>query len=79
MENDFGRNNKDFFSNLITNLSNSSENDTPKIKEARNLFYVAVTRAKYNLAILYTGVLNDEQKHQISDIFGEIDEVSFQY
>ena len=78
MENDFGRSNKNFFGDLIRNLSQLSEDDTPKVKEARNLFYVAATRAKYNLAILYTGILDEDQKHQISDIFGEIDELKFQ-
>ena len=78
MENDFGRSNKNFFGDLIRNLSQLSEEDTPKVKEARNLFYVAATRAKYNLAILYTGILDEDQKHQISDIFGEIDELKFQ-
>lgn len=77
MENAFGRSNKNFFGDLIRNLSKSSEDDTPKVKEARNLFYVAVTRAKCNLAILYTDILDEDQKHQISDIFGEIDELKF--
>ena len=48
------------------------------MKEARNLLYVAVTRAKYNLAILYTGILDEYQKHQLTNIFGEIDELKFQ-
>ena len=78
MENDFGRSNKNFFGDLIRNLSKSSEEDTPKVKEARNLLYVAVTRAKYNLAILYTGILDEDQKHQLTNIFGEIDELKFQ-
>ena len=78
LDNDFGRNNKSFFGNLIRNLSNLSENDTAKMKEARNLLYVAVTRAKYNLAILYTGILDEDQKHQLTNIFGEIDELKFQ-
>ncbi len=77
MESDFGKNNKNFFGDLIKCLSNPSEDDTLKIKDARNLFYVAVTRAKYNLAILYTGILDEDQKHQIENIFGEIDEVMF--
>ena len=77
MENAFGRSNKNFFGDLIRNLSKSSEEDTSKVKEARNLFYVAVTRAKCNLAILYTDILDEDQKHQLSDIFGEIDELKF--
>ena len=47
------------------------------MKAARNLFYVAVTRAKNNLAILYTDFLDDAQKEQIKNVFGEIDETTF--
>lgn len=78
MENDFGRNNKNFFGDLIRKLSDPSKKDDEKVKEARNLFYVAVTRAKDNLAILYTGQLDEAQKSQIKNIFGEIDGIKFQ-
>lgn len=76
MENDFGKA-KNFFGNLIRNLSLSSGEENSELKAARNLFYVAVTRAKNNLAILYTDFLDDAQKEQIKNVFGEIDETTF--
>lgn len=72
IENDFGKINKNFFGNLIRNLSNPVENEDKKIRYARNLFYVAVTRAKENLAILYTDELDENQKNQIKNVFGDI-------
>jgi len=77
MEKDFGRTNPNFFGNLIKKLSISSTVDDDKLKAARNLLYVATTRAKNNLAILYTDFLDDDQKEQIKNIFGEIDEIMF--
>lgn len=72
IENDFGKINKNFFGNLIRNLSNPVENEDKKIRYARNLFYVSVTRAKENLAILYTDELDENQKNQIKNVFGDI-------
>lgn len=74
MDKGFGRTQPNFFSDLIENLS-STENT--KINLARNLLYVAVTRARSNLSILYTDVLNQKQKNQIQNIFGEINETQF--
>ena len=77
MEKDFGRSNLNFFGNLLKKLSTPSTADDDKLKSARNLFYVAATRAKNNLAILYTDFLDDVQKEQIKNAFGEIDETTF--
>lgn len=77
MEKDFGRTNLNFFGNLLKKLSTPSTADDDKLKSARNIFYVAATRAKNNLAILYTDFLDDAQKEQIKNAFGEIDETTF--
>ena len=66
----FGRK-RNYFSNLIKHLDDSSL-DTVDDSSARNLLYVSVTRARNNLAILYTDEPNDEQKKQLSAAFGEI-------
>lgn len=73
MGKDFGKMNN-FFGNLIRHLSSPSNEDSKELKSARNLFYVAVTRAENNLAILYTDSLDEIQKEQIKNIFGEIKE-----
>ena len=44
MSKGFGKN-KDYFSNLINHILQDNELDDKKIEQARNLFYVAVTRA----------------------------------
>lgn len=66
----FGRN-QHYFSNLITHLNNSPI-DTGDECAARNLLYVSVTRARNNLAVLYTDELTDEQKEQLSIAFGSV-------
>lgn len=49
---DFGRTNKTLFRDFFQSVQNKIGND-PRQEEARNILYVAVTRAKKNLAILY--------------------------
>lgn len=76
MNKDFGTT-RDYFGNLLKKISAPSEQDEDNIKKARNLFYVAITRAKLNLAILYTDNLDEKQETEIKAIFGEIDKSSF--
>lgn len=74
MNSKFGRDDQ-YFSRLFKVITSreefESENDNKKVSEARNLFYVAVTRAVKNLSILYFDDLNGSEKDLIN-IFGEI-------
>jgi DNA helicase-2/ATP-dependent DNA helicase PcrA len=62
----FGKDNE-YFSRLLKDLSSKDETE----KEARNLLYVAVTRAALNLSILYFDDVF-EFKEQIENVFGKI-------
>lgn len=66
MNSKFGRD-KEYFSRLLKNITKDDKN----IDEARNLLYVAVTRAVLNLSILYSDDVS-EFKEEIEGIFGEI-------
>lgn len=72
MNSKFGRDDL-YFNRLFEVISEKNEDETEKIAEARNLLYVAVTRAVKNLSILYFDNLNgcDEQ---ITNVFGKIKE-----
>ncbi|MCY6354398.1 UvrD-helicase domain-containing protein [Clostridium sp. ZS2-4] len=67
----FGRDNE-YFSRLlkVMSLKDEVKQDT-KIEEARNLLYVAVTRATLNLSILYFEDVS-EFREQIENVFGSI-------
>ena len=49
---DFGRTGKNLFSDFLQSFPSNVENSS-QYEEARNILYVAVTRAKKNLAVLY--------------------------
>lgn len=70
MNSKFGRDDL-YFNRLFEVISEKNENETEKISEARNLLYVAVTRAVKNLSILYFDSLNGSHE-QIVSVFGEI-------
>lgn len=65
MTSKFGSN-KSFFSDLLHALTSNTPatNDTATIGAARNLFYVAVTRAVKNLCVVYL-VNDDEEKESV--------------
>lgn len=69
MTSKFGNKNT-FFSDLLNVISQKSENDSDNIREARNLLYVAVTRAVKNISILYFDNIN--KPDEIEKVFGEI-------
>ncbi len=77
MQKDFGRLEKDFFSDFFKFFDDDkiSEDKKGKINRARNLLYVAVTRAIKNLRILYI-VDNIENvscfQENIEKIFGKL-------
>lgn len=60
-----------YFNRLLEVISEKNEDETEKITEARNLLYVAVTRAVKNLSILYFDNLN-ESHEQVTKVFGKI-------
>ncbi|GLC81500.1 UvrD-helicase domain-containing protein [Lacrimispora brassicae] len=73
MNSKFGRDNY-YFDRLLKVISEKSEtngNNDEKTEEARNLLYVAITRAIKNLSILYFDNLNGNDE-QVSRVFGEI-------
>ncbi len=69
---DFGSKKKNFFNNYFSGYNREIVGDeAEKYKRARNLLYVAVTRARKNIRILYTG--DYEGKKDIFDsIFGNV-------
>lgn len=70
-ESNFARN-RNYFNNLFYYLNNGSINgEKNDIESARNLLYVALTRAKHNLSILYLSDLG-ENIDIAKNIFGEI-------
>lgn len=73
MNSKFGRDGL-YFDRLLEVLSEKNENETEKIAEARNLLYVAVTRAVKNLSILYFDNLNGNDE-QVINVFGKIKDV----
>ena len=72
---DFGRTRKNLFFNFFKFYPNQNEND-PGYEEARNILYVAVTRAKKNLAILYRDDVTPFGE-AIKLIFGSYEEFSY--
>lgn len=70
MNSKFGRD-KLYFNRLFEVISEKNEDETGKTAEARNLLYVAVTRAVRNLSILYLDDLNGNEI-QVSKVFGKI-------
>lgn len=70
MNSKFGRDDL-YFNRLFEVISEKNEDETEKITEARNLLYVAVTRAVKNLSILYFDNLNGSEE-QVTNVFGKI-------
>ena len=68
----FGRS-KSYFNNYFAGYDQElKDNELQLYRKARNLLYVAVTRARINLRILYTG--DYENKKEMFDvIFGKVD------
>ena len=60
-----------YFDRLLKVISEKNDDEEQKIEEARNLLYVAVTRAVKNLSVLYFDDL-DENEDQVKSVFGEI-------
>lgn len=71
ISNDFGRD-KGYFTRLFTYLNNPDnimgKDEKRKFEEAKNLFYVSVTRAKLNLAIFFLDE-TDGYKNALDDLF----------
>lgn len=73
MRNNFGTQ-KDFFNEFFKNYHNQEGlQDKEKYEEAKNLLYVACSRAKKNLKVYYIGDI-EEFKQVIEEIFGEAKE-----
>jgi len=72
MNSGFGKKN-DYFSNLLKVLPNKNEQQEigTDLESARNLLYVAVTRATKNLCIVYLDDLG-EAEQPVQTVFGEI-------
>lgn len=72
MRDKFGRD-KNYFSRLFINLFSKDKTMEKynKIEEARNLLYVAITRARLNLSIIYNGDITKFEE-QINSVFGEV-------
>lgn len=72
MNSKFGKRGE-FFGNLLKVLNEKNENSEigTEIEEARNLLYVAVTRAIQNLCIVYFDDI-DEIRDNVVSVFGEI-------
>lgn len=71
MSKGFGRD-KDYFSNLIDHILQDNKLDDKKIEQARNLFYVVVTRATKNLCVVYLDLLTNIQQSNLEKIFHSI-------
>lgn len=69
-ESNFARN-QNYFNNLFNALTNGNINEDKNVERARNLLYVALTRAKHNLGVLYLSDLGSN-KDTIEKIFGKI-------
>lgn len=59
-----------FFENYDSDLSG---NDVNRFNAIRNLLYVACSRAKYNLYVVYVSENISDVKENIRKIFGEIE------
>ena len=72
MNSKFGKN-ATFFKDLLNVLPQNNEDDEmgTQIEVARNLLYVAITRAIRNLCIVYLDNLDDVQDN-VTSVFGEI-------
>lgn len=64
--------NKEYFSNLFDYILQDSKLDNDKVAQARNLFYVAVTRATKNLCIVYFDSLTGTQLSNLKKIFQKV-------
>ena len=74
MEKDFGRNRKEFFQFFFENYGckeELSEKDALKFEYAKNLIYVATTRAIKNLKVYYVDDVSSI-KSNVEGIFGEM-------
>lgn len=71
MSKGFGRD-KDYFFNLIDHILQDNKLDDKKIEQARNLFYVVVTRATKNLCVVYLDLLTNIQQSNLEKIFHSI-------
>src|SRR5699024_406507 len=71
LEEDFGYRNRGYFKEMFPSLSSYNVLDDEE-RKAINLFYVAITRAKKNIAIIYFGDLTEKGKENVTRIFGEI-------
>ena len=71
MSHNFGRG-RISFSSLFENILETNEEDDEKTEKARNLFYVAVTRATKNLCIVYFDPLSQIQKSNLETVFNNI-------
>lgn len=73
MENDFGMQNRNMFSNYFKNVLSIDEDmsSNEKFIKTRNLLYVSCSRARKNLSILYLDNVT-EFKEGIEKIFGEV-------
>lgn len=71
MNQSFGRS-RISFSSLFENILETCEEDDEKTEKARNLLYVAVTRATKNLCIVYLDSLLQIQKSNLETIFNNI-------
>lgn len=72
MNSKFGRDDL-YFNRLFEVISEKNEVETEKIAKARNLLYVAVTRAVKNLSILYLDDLTGRDE-QVIYVFGKIND-----
>lgn len=71
MSHNFGRG-RISFSSLFENILETNEEDDEKTEKARNLFYVAITRATKNLCIVYFDPLSQIQKSNLETVFNSI-------
>lgn len=62
---------KDYCKYFFENYSNQSDDDT-RYKEVRNLLYVACSRAKIKLFVVYISEIEERCIENIESIFGEI-------
>lgn len=68
LENNFARD-AQYFSKVFLSMEKGKTNLN---EEGRNLFYVAVTRAKRNLCVLYQSNMTNDEEEIIKKIFGSI-------
>lgn len=73
LTNEFKRK-KDYFHSYFKSFSDDSKYTDEEFLAKRNLLYVAITRAKKNLRILYVDPYYNEVKVDFENIFGHADE-----